>query len=423
MTSTPRRPGFRLPWTAEGDDTTDPPALDKAADVAAGPSKPVGSVPAGAPAAPAANAATPQSPTVATTAGEPAKLAATAATTPPAAATMAATTEPAAAAAVATPVATAPTSEPFLQDLVDAMRHVAEEARDKNVSELEALVEKRVEQVGERSAERAEDLRRRSELDIKGIGDWERTELERVSAEAKGKVDARRKQLEQQLHDHQAGAERDVSTVRTRLADHQLELAAFFARLDEIKDPSAFVEAAKSIPAPPTLDAATSAERPTAASADGESLTSRLAMLGIDKEQAAAPMSVNGSAAETPAASGAPSLEQRFAELDKQLEPVPDAASATPATAAEPGAEVSTAIVVKGLGSFGAITSFKQSLEKVEGIHSVTLSLGPTGEFVYRAAHGDALDLEGVIGSMEGGSAAFEREPDGTLRVAVTRPR
>lgn len=412
MTSTPRRPGFRLPWAAEGDDTTDPPAPGKAADVAAGSAKPVSSVPMGAPAAPAANAPTPQAPTEATS-PEATKPSATPAVTQPAA-TPAATPS----------AATAAVTEPFLQDLVDAMRHVAEEARDKNISELKALVEKRVEQVGERSAERAEDLRRRSELDIKGIGDWERTELERVGAEAEGKVEARRKQLEQQLHDHQAGAERDVSNVRTRLADHQRELAAFFARLDEIKDPSAFVEAAKGMPAPPTLDSAVRAERPADAPADGESLTSRLAMLGIDKEQAAAPVSVNGSAAETPAASGAPSLEQRLAELDKQLEPVPDPATAAPAaTTGEPGAGVSTAIVVKGLGSFGAITSFKQSLEKVEGIHSVTLSLGPTGEFVYRAAHDDALNLEGVIGSMEGGSAEFERETDGTLRVAVTRPR
>ena len=36
-------------------------------------------------------------------------------------------------------------------------------------------------------------------------------------------------------------------------------------------------------------------------------------------------------------------------------------------------------MIVKGLGSFGAITSFKQSLERVEGVRGVTLSLGPTG--------------------------------------------
>ena len=405
MTSTPRRPGFRLPWAADADDTTDTPAPETAADTAATAAKPEASASTVAPQAPAADESAP--PAVAAAAADGEK-------TQPAAASAAPSVPPAAAAA-----------EPFLQDLVDAMRRVAEDARDKNLAELKALVEKRVEQVGERSAERAEDLRRRSELDIKGIGDWERTELERVRTEAEGKVDARRKQLEQQLHDHQATAERDVSNVRTRLADHERDLARFFAELGEIKDPSAFVEAAKNMPAPPTLDGTASTERPAAATpAAGESLTSRLAMLGIDKEQAATPVSANGSAAEATAAPVAPSLEQRLAELDKQLEPVPDPKPATPAaTGGEAGTEASTAIVVKGLGSFGAITSFKQSLEKVEGIHSVTLSLGPTGEFVYRAAHDAAFDLEGVISSMEGGSAELEREADGTLRVAVTRPR
>jgi hypothetical protein len=405
MTSTPRRPGFRLPWAADGDDTTDTPAPDKAAAVAASPAQPNGSP----------SSATP-------TAAEPA----TAGSPLPAGSTTASETKLAAAttaAASGQPAAVAAAAEPFLKDLVDAMRHVAEEARDKNISELKALVEKRIEQLGERSAERAEDLRRRSELDIKGIGDWERTELERVRAEAAGKVDARRKQLEQQLHDHEASAERDTSTVRKRLADHEQELDAFFARLGGIKDPSVFVETAKNMPAPPTLDATGGEEHPAVpTSSAGESLTSRLAQLGIDKEAGAAPASVNGATAEAPAAT--PSLEQRLAELDKQL--VSDTQTATTATAAataEPGTEVSTAIVVKGLGSFGAITSFKQSLEKVEGIHSVTLSLGPTGEFVYRAAHDAAFDLEGVIGSMEGGSAELEREADGTLRVAVTRPR
>ena len=51
--------------------------------------------------------------------------------------------------------------------------------------------------------------------------------------------------------------------------------------------------------------------------------------------------------------------------------------------------------MVKGLGSFGAITSFKQRLERLATVRSVTLSLGPTGEFVYRATHPRQIDLGG----------------------------
>jgi hypothetical protein len=84
--------------------------------------------------------------------------------------------------------------------------------------------------------------------------------------------------------------------------------------------------------------------------------------------------------------------------------------------------EGSTAIVVKGLGSFGAITSFKQALERVEGIRGVTLSLGPTGEFVYRASHAAEFDLVGAIRTIEGPSATID-EADGSLQVTVNRGR
>ena len=90
-----------------------------------------------------------------------------------------------------------------------------------------------------------------------------------------------------------------------------------------------------------------------------------------------------------------------------------------------PGApgEVATAIVVHGLGSFGAITSFKQALERVDGVHGISLSLGPTGEFVYRATHEAEFDLVAAIEQIEHGGAQIERQPDGSLRVVVQRGR
>jgi hypothetical protein len=97
-------------------------------------------------------------------------------------------------------------------------------------------------------------------------------------------------------------------------------------------------------------------------------------------------------------------------------------AAATPAAPAEPGGETATSVIVKGLGSFGAITSFKQSLERAGGVRTVALSLGPTGEFVYRATHSAETDLAAVIGTIEEGSTV-ERQPDGSLRVTVGRSR
>ena len=52
----------------------------------------------------------------------------------------------------------------------------------------------------------------------------------------------------------------------------------------------------------------------------------------------------------------------------------------------------------------------------------MTLSLGPTGEFVYRAVHEPTFDIEGTIAKVEAGSE-MERQADGTLRVTVSRSR
>ena len=79
--------------------------------------------------------------------------------------------------------------------------------------------------------------------------------------------------------------------------------------------------------------------------------------------------------------------------------------------------------MVHGLGSFGAITSFKQALERVDGVHGISLALGPTGEFVYRATHETDFDLVAAIEQIERGGAQIDRQADGSLRVTVQRTR
>src|SRR5207237_3607593 len=132
-------------------------------------------------------------------------------------------------------------------------------------------------------------------------------------------------------------------------------------------------------------------------------------------DESAAP----SAAAETPEGE-APSdpLRARLAELDAKIGGDTSGEAAT-ATVVAPGAggEVATAIVVHGLGSFGAITSFKQALERVDGVHGISLSLGPTGEFVYLATHEPEFDLVSAIEQVEIGRAPIERQQDGSMRV------
>ncbi|HEX6128886.1 MAG TPA: hypothetical protein VF071_07705 [Candidatus Limnocylindria bacterium] len=329
-----------------------------------------------------------------------------------------------AAAAVEPTTTSGAEATPFLRDLVGAMRGVAESSRDTTLAELREAVEKRVEELGSGTAARAEELRRGSERDLDGIGEWERAELERVRREAEQRREARRAQLDKELTDHQAAADAEVEATRARLAQYEQELDAFFAQLSAINDPAAFVSAAKRMPPPPDLATATA---PTSG-------------------QAAAKEAPAAEPPATPAEAPQPSdatLAERLAQLNERLGTAPaateaaatDAAAAaatTPAVTAAvspptpssngSAAEASTPIVVKGLGSFGAITSFKQALERVDGISGVTLSLGPTGDFVYRASHAPEFDIVTAIRSIEGPSAGIE-QVDGQLRVTIERPR
>jgi hypothetical protein len=390
MGDTPRRSAFRLPWSEASEPKPDEPAKEAAATPEAGPT----------PDAPA-----PEQPNV----------------------------EPAA--ADATPGAQPETQEPseFLRELVDAMRGVAESSRDSSLAELRITLDQRIEEMRAAAAERAEDLRRRSDHDITGIGEWERAEIERVRTEAEQRRDARRVKLERELADHQASSDREVEATSQRLADYERGLAAFFAELGEISDPATFVAAAKRMPPPPDLkgSASTSANRtqahaagaatetPDGGSANGEtsetSLSQRLAQLDkqLSPSSAATPAEAAPAPETTPAAAPAPA-------------PTTAPAVATPEVAAQPatetGADALTPIVVKGLGSFGAITSFKQALERVDGVRGVTLSLGPTGEFVYRASHAAGFDIAAAIRQIEGPGAGIE-QAEGQVLVTIERQR
>jgi len=432
MTSNTRRPGFRL-WGGDSADEPEEQQTGQQPDAA----EPAEESAAPAPAAEAPTPATPPEPV-----SEPAP-------------------EP------------SDESAGFLASLVNAMRSVAEEARDTSLAEFRDAVERRITELQVEASERAEELRRQADGDVAAIGEWQSAEIERIKAEAEQKTEARRTQLDHQLSDHGAASEAQVSAIRDRLAVHEKELTAFFAQLSEIHDPGAFVAAAKRMPRPPqivnggaTSHASTQPPRQT--------LDMRLAALGVDRSQAETPApptaaapahepepepeSARESAApepesaetgdvatadeataaeaelETPATETAPpeptatdtqrdaQLAGRLAELDSELAGTAAPAQDGTADATPSGGETSTAIIVKGLGSFGAITSFKQALERVDGILGVTLSLGPTGEFVYRASHAANFDLAAAVRSVEGPGVQIERA-DGSLRVAVSRNR
>ena len=439
-----RRAGFRLPWATDGDENDETQAATSAAAGDAAPAD-AATAPAEAPgdepmtAIEATEPAAPPEPTEASAAAEPTE---TPAAEPNATAATPEATE--ASAAPETPGAGMPTTEgesdDFLKSLVGAMRAVAETSRETSLADLRTAIDERIETLRTNAAERETDIRRQADTDLEAVGEWERAEIDRVKGEAETKRTDRRTQLEEQLAAHRTASEQAVESARSRLAQHENQLAAFFAQLGEITDPAAFVAAAKRMPRAPELESAAASETPGATGNPDP----RLAALGVTVDAAtatdakpaeAAPPTTTTDAADavapdtaadatvatngtTPAADA--QLAERLAQLDEQLSTQPAIPAATSPAAA--GGETSTAIVVKGLGSFGAITSFKQSLERVEGVRGVTLSLGPTGEFVYRASHAGDFDLVAAIQGLEGPTASIENT-DGTLVVTLSRAR
>ncbi len=438
MTANQRRSGFRLPWVSEDEEAgaqADPSASGSTSSPSTDVTPPQTATEASAAAPVAAPGTNGSSPAANTPpAAGPAEGAA------PAGAGPASSVDPAAALGGAGDAIAEPPGE-FLRDLIAAMRAVADEARQTGVTKVRTDAEEAVRRLEADAERRRQELRERADTDVNGVGEWARAEAERIKAEAEQRVAARRAELERQLAADGTRTEAEAKALRSRVAEYERELDAYHGQLSEISDPAAFAAAAKRMPRPPELTAssvapaadaaskgltaapapasghvaAPSAATPAAADASAdevhpaeeEVLAARLAALEGTAEAPAAPTPAPEPAAANPTGQTAPAA------------PAAASASTTPAAAAE----TTTDIVVKGLGSFGAITGFRQSLSGQAGIGAVALSLGQTGEFVFRATHGEGFDLAGAITAMEGDNATVEPRPEGGLRVTLERSR
>ena len=287
------------------------------------------------------------------------------------------------------------------------------------MAKLAVDVEERSTEMRSTTELRAAELRDQAEADVARIGESEQGEVQRIREEAAAKVVDRQRRLDAQLQANAAAGEGALSAVASRMGAFEQQMAAFFAKLSDVHDPAAFAAAVKQMPSPPVLEDVPTA-RPT-----GTSLLARArplwpvepAMPAAPAEPVqAAPEPVAAQVAAEPAAAAVPEAPP----VDSNAEPAtPVAVEAPPVDPnAEPDAgEISTQIMVTGLSSFGAITSFKQSLERADGIGRVSLGLGTSGEFVFTATHAAGFDPTTAIRSFE--SAAQFRVEDGQLKVTV----
>jgi hypothetical protein len=364
MTANQRRPGFRLPWSAESDE----PEGAAAPATLAAEQAPAG---AAAPSSPNGSQAAPD----------------------------AAAPEPAGSAGAGTTSQPEAPSE-FLRDLVAAMRRVADEAREAGIEDLRSRAEQQVSFLEADAERRRDELRARAEADIVGVGEWARAEAERIRAEADQKVNARRAELERQLAAEATRLETESAAMRTRVGEYERELAAYHAQLAEISDPAAFAAAAKNMPRPPRL--------------------------GDSEHPEASPPATAASSTEAVSTDVHPAEEEVLASRLSALGATAEAVQPEqpqPSEAPMPEGATTTDVVVKGLGSFGAITGFRQSLASVEGVDTVALSLGQSGEFVFRASHAHGFDIGAAITRLEGDTAKIEPRAEGGYLVTLERAR
>jgi len=300
-------------------------------------------------------------------------------------------------------------SEPFLDDLVQAMRQITEQARDEAMAQLRSSSATRSAELRTATEARAAELSDLADADVQQIAEWEQHEMERVAAEAAAKVSARKGKLDSQLKANTASGEGAMSAVQGRIDAFEREMAAFFAQLNDMHDPVAFASAVKRMPRAPSLSDTPVAPSEHTAPAPAGTPTAAAPTTAV--EGAATPAETASTAADTEAAPTDPAATSDEAEVAAQ--------EASPAeTPEEPETEeASTQVLVTGLTSFGAITSFKQSLERVAGVRRVSMGLGTSGEFIFTAVHGVGFDVTQAIQSFE--PAAQFVSSDDQLRVTV----
>ena len=342
---------------------------------------------------------------------------------------------------VVDPAAGVEPSDQFLSSLTAAMRRVADDARETSLADARAAIAAKIAAMRATAAARSDELRSRAEQDVAGIGEWSRAEIVRIEAETQRKVEQRRAQLAEQLDEHDRRSSAEIAALEAQVEQYEGELALFFAQLGEVTDPDTFISAARRMPRLPQTDPTASGAPDDSEASDpsgAEEHQERLRDLGIDRngetglaETEASPTNGTGPEAEVAAPAGSVNemaSVQTAAVEPAMVEPVTAASTSTETSSEAPPVlgdatlDTSTTIAAVGLGSFGAVTTFKSALEKADGVTAVRLSLGSGGEFMYTVTHRPDLDL-GEVATTALPGATVQRGADGVVQLSAGKRR
>jgi hypothetical protein len=411
---------------------------------------------------------------------------------------------------------TTPVRKPnkFMADLTKAMQAAAESARTDTLERFTAEAKTHIERIHTSTADEATELRKKADEDVAAIREWSKTEIARIREETDERITHRKDKLERQIEAHAAEIESRIEAVQQRVSRFEDEMARFFERLLAEEDPTRFASMAESLPEPPPFDddsawasssigvdqptsveapasvaetvtgdveapsaqptgwesapaagsasedAATGAPTvespepvrgwsaaddadatPSATDADADRAEARADLFGMVRDGEPA-----GSAeVSTDATAGDPRLtalgldpDLAAAEAEAGAFPVETGSSDEPipviaddALAArlaglvheEPSSDTATTrVIVTGLVSVASIAGFKRNLARVPGVQSVGVSSGPDGEFVFAVTHDAGLSLSESIATLPGFGTRVTDEAPGQLTVAARDP-
>ena len=298
--------------------------------------------------------------------------------------------------------------------LVRAMRDAATTAREETAVRFAEEAKSRVETIQSQAAEETAELRKQADTEIVEIREWSKAEMSRIREETDQRIADRKQHLETEIERHGALIDNRIARVEAAVADFERQMEVFFDKLMAEEDPARLAGLAEQLPDAPSLDL-DDLDRPIV----GEPSTTAPAEI-LDARGA--------EAAEAAAFADLDSADEAGDELaEDPPDPIADDdvarrldAFTGHAAAADDGATSKLAVV--GLVSVASIAGFKRALARTQGIRSVTVASGPSGDFVFSISHDPETDLRSIVPSLDGFAAQVTGDADGVLTVTASDP-
>jgi hypothetical protein len=220
----------------------------------------------------------------------------------------------------------------FRDELARAMHAAADHERLRIEATVDEDATAHIDKVRLRALAEAGELKRLAEDDVTGIRSWAKSEIERIRAEADVQINERRERLEQHLIGHATIIDGEVDRVSEAIEGYRHELAAFFVRLSDERDPTEIARLADTVPAPPDFEVIRAVARAEA--------VDRLSRLETDEASSTEASTEAAADAGTAAPTGSAGSAGDVVEADREPVGVMDPALAvTDEPAADAGAE------------------------------------------------------------------------------------